>query len=111
MTAGRKEPSVYERIEGEEGFQELRRRFRSWAFPMTAAFFAWYLLYVVLSGWARDFMGVKLFGNVNVALILGLLQFVSTFWIAWAYSRYAERRLDPLAEELRREAEREREAA
>ncbi|MFD0887436.1 DUF485 domain-containing protein [Streptosporangium algeriense] len=102
---------MYERIEGEAGFQELRRRFRSWAFPMTAAFFAWYLLYVVLSGWARDLMGVKLFGNINVALVLGLLQFVSTFWIAWAYSRYAERRLDPLAAEIRREAGHEKETA
>ncbi|GAA3104894.1 DUF485 domain-containing protein [Streptosporangium carneum] len=107
MTTRQHDSSVYERIEGEEGFQELRRRFRSWAFPMTAAFLAWYLLYVVLSGWARDFMSVKLVGHVNVALLLGLLQFVSTFWIAWAYSRYAERRLDPLADEIRHEAEKE----
>ncbi len=108
MTARQHDSSVYERIEGDEGFQELRRRFRSWAFPMTAAFLAWYLLYVVLSGWARGFMGFKLFGNVNVALVLGLLQFVSTFWIAWAYSRYAGRKLDPLADEIRHEVERER---
>jgi uncharacterized membrane protein (DUF485 family) len=36
-----------------------------------------------------------------VALVFGLLQFVSTFLIAWLYSRYASRRLDPLAEQLR----------
>lgn len=109
MTARQHDSSVYERIEADDRFQELRRRFRSWAFPMTGAFLAWYLLYVVLSGWARDFMAVKVFGNVNVALILGLLQFVSTFLIAWAYSRYAGRRLDPLADEIRQEAEHEAE--
>lgn len=101
--------SVYERLEADDRFRELRRRFRSWVFPMTVAFLAWYLLYVALSGWARDLMAVKVLGNVNVALILGLLQFVSTFLIAWAYSRYAARRLDPLAGEIRAEAERESE--
>jgi uncharacterized membrane protein (DUF485 family) len=72
---------------------------------MTAAFLAWYLLYVVLSGWARGFMGTKVFGNINVALIFGILQFVSTFLIAWAYSRHAATKLDPLADELRDEVE------
>lgn len=105
MTTRQHDSSVYEHIQGEERFQELKRRFRSWAFPMTAAFLAWYLLYVVLSAWARDFMSIKVFGNINVALIFGLLQFVSTFLIAWAYSRYAEKKLDPVADELRHEAE------
>ncbi|GAA2863279.1 MULTISPECIES: DUF485 domain-containing protein [Actinomycetes] len=105
MTARQHDASVYEEIQANERFQELKRRFRNWAFPMTAAFLAWYLLYVVLSGWARGFMGAKVFGNINVALIFGLLQFVSTFWIAWAYARYAEKKLDPLADEIRHEVE------
>jgi uncharacterized membrane protein (DUF485 family) len=68
---------------------------------MTVAFFVWYALYVILSAYARGFMGVKIVGHINVALVFGLLQFVSTFLIAWLYSRYASRRLDPLAEQLR----------
>ncbi|MDP9867049.1 MULTISPECIES: DUF485 domain-containing protein [Streptosporangium] len=107
MTARQHDSSVYEQIQGDARFQELKRRFRSWAFPMTAAFLAWYLLYVVLSAWARDFMGAKVLGNINVALIFGLLQFVSTFLIAWAYSRYAEKKLDPVADEIRHEVEEE----
>ncbi|NVI91197.1 DUF485 domain-containing protein [Actinomadura sp. BRA 177] len=95
--------TVYERFQGTEEFQELRRRFRRFAFPMTAAFLSWYLLYVVLSGWARDFMGTELFGSINIALVFGLLQFVSTFGIAYLYSRHAERRLDPMADKLRDE--------
>ena len=56
---------------------------------MTVAFFLWYALYVLLSAYARGFMSVKLFGNINVALVLGLLQFVTTFLIAWYYARFA----------------------
>ncbi|MEV4673824.1 MULTISPECIES: DUF485 domain-containing protein [Actinomadura] len=97
--------TVYERFQGTEEFQELRRRFRRFAFPMTAAFLSWYLLYVILSGWARGFMGHELFGSINVALVFGLLQFVSTFGIAYMYSRHAERRLDPLADKVRGEVE------
>ena len=41
-------------------------------------------------------------GNINVALVFGLLQFVSTFLIAWMYSSYAERELDPIAAGCRR---------
>jgi uncharacterized membrane protein (DUF485 family) len=70
---------------------------------MTAVFFLWYALYVLLSAYARGFMSVKLVGNINVALVLGLLQFVSTFVIAWYYSRYADQRLDPVADKIRAE--------
>ncbi|SNS01975.1 Uncharacterized membrane protein, DUF485 family [Actinomadura mexicana] len=99
--------TVYERFQGTTEFQELRRRFRRFVFPMTAAFLTWYLLYVVLSGWARDFMGTELFGAVNVALVFGLLQFVSTFLIAYLYARHAERRLDPVSDEIRARIEAE----
>jgi uncharacterized membrane protein (DUF485 family) len=46
-------------------------------------------------------MSTKLLGNLNVALLLGILQFVSTFLIAWLYSRHASTKLDPLAARLR----------
>ncbi|HEY8479455.1 MAG TPA: DUF485 domain-containing protein [Spirillospora sp.] len=104
-----KNPSgtVYQRFQGTPEFQELRRKVRRFAFPMTAAFLAWYLLYVVLSGWARGFMGTELFGAINVALVFGLLQFVSTFGIAYLYSRHAGRTLDPLADKIRADIEAE----
>ncbi|GGK03574.1 hypothetical protein GCM10010123_36870 [Pilimelia anulata] len=83
----------------------LRRRYRRFAFPMTAAFLCWYLLYVLLSAYARDLMAVRVVGNVNVALLLGLGQFASTFGIAAWYAAYARRRLDPLADRLRAAAD------
>src|SRR5689334_342063 len=93
--------SKYVEVASSEEFAGLRKALRGFVFPMTAAFFLWYALYVLLSAYARDFMGTKVIGNINVALIFGLLQFVSTFLIAWLYSRYADRKLDPPAERLR----------
>lgn len=104
-TATLHEAEVYDRVQDSDDFAELRRRFRNFAFPMTVAFLAWYLLYVVLSGWARDFMAHKLLGNINVAYVFGLLQFLTTFLIAWLYSRHAERNLDPLAGRIRTDVE------
>ena len=82
-------------------FAGLRKALRGFVFPMTAAFFLWYALYVILSAYARGFMDTKIIGNINVALVFGLLQFVSTFVIAWLYSRYADRKLDPTADAIR----------
>jgi uncharacterized membrane protein (DUF485 family) len=95
----------YLEVQQSPQFAELRRTVRSFVFPMTVAFFLWYALYVLLCAYARDFMAVKLFGNINVALLFGLLQFVSTFVIAWYYSRYAAKRMDPLADRIRAEME------
>lgn len=88
-----------------DDFVELKSRFRRFVFPMTAVFLGWYLLYVVASGWARDFMGQKLLGNINVAYVFGLLQFVSTFLIAWLYSRHMAKNVDPVAARIRNDLE------
>ncbi|SDT73983.1 DUF485 domain-containing protein [Actinoplanes derwentensis] len=90
----------YLEVQRSEEFAQLRHRLRRFIFPTTVAFIVWYALYVLLSAYARDFMAVKLIGNINVALIFGLLQFISTFLIAWFYSRYAAKELDPLADDV-----------
>jgi len=95
----------YLAVQRSDEFVALRKTFRGFVFPMTVAFFSWYLLYVLLSAYARDFMSIKLWGNINVGLVFGLLQFVSTFLIAWYYARWAERRLDPVADKIRAEIE------
>ncbi|MFE9766229.1 DUF485 domain-containing protein [Streptomyces sp. NPDC005808] len=96
-------PSTEKFVETQESaeFGELRRSYRSFAFPLTIGFIAWYLLYVLLSSYAGDFMGTKLFGNINVALVLGLAQFITTFLIAWWYSRFATVNLDPKGEAIK----------
>ena len=97
--------SRYAEVQQSTEYQELRRRFRRFVFPMTALFLAWYFLYVLMSSFAVDFMSTKVFGEINIGLIFGLLQFVSTFLIAWLYGRYAGRNIDPLADDLRAKVE------
>ena len=82
-------------------FAELRHSYRSFAFPLTFAFIAWYLLYVLLSNYADEFMGTKVAGNINVAMVLGLAQSLTTCLIAWWYSRHAAAKLDPKAEAIK----------
>ncbi len=99
--AGGPIPTVYEEVQRTPEFQELRHRLRSFVFPMSVAFLLWYLLYVLLASYAPAFMSIKLAGNITVGLVIGLLQFVSTFAITTVYVRYANRRLDPSAKRLR----------
>jgi uncharacterized membrane protein (DUF485 family) len=91
---------VYDEMHDSADFQELRKRYRSFALPWTVAFLVWYMLYVIMSNWATDFMNIRIAGNINVALVFGLLQFVSTFVIAWLYAKRANRDFDPLAAKL-----------
>ncbi len=53
-----------------------------------------------MSNWATGFMNTTLGGNINVALVFGLLQFLTTFLLAWLYSRFSSAQLDPLARRL-----------
>jgi uncharacterized membrane protein (DUF485 family) len=95
------DPDRYVAVQSSAEFVHLRKALRGFVFPMTAAFILWYALYVVLSAYARGFMSTKVVGNINIALVFGLLQFVSTFLIAWLYARFASRKLDPAADQIR----------
>ncbi len=86
-------------------FQDLRSRLRKFVFPMTAFFLIWYGIYVLLGAFADDFMGTQVFGNVNVGLIIGLGQFLTTFIITGLYVRFANRDLDPRSAAIREELE------
>ena len=92
---------LYAELAASDDFVELRRRYRAFVFPWTIAFLTWYLLFVSLSSWAPDFMGTPLIGNINVGLVMGLLQFVTTFGIAYLYAKHAARNFDPLADRVR----------
>jgi uncharacterized membrane protein (DUF485 family) len=99
-------PEEYLAAQNSPEFVNLKKRFRAFAFPMTFAFFAWYLLYVLLSTYAPDFMATEVFGNVNIGLLLGLAQFVTTFAITHLYVSHANRNTDPIADEMRERLER-----
>lgn len=93
-------------VAASDEFVELRRRFRGFAFPMTVFFLVWYFAYVLLSTYAEAFMSTRIGGSaITVGLVLGVLQFVTTFGITWLYIRHANSKLDPIATKLKAQLE------
>lgn len=95
----------YVAVEDSPPFRELKRRHRSFVWPLTIAFLVWYFAYVLLSSFATDFMATRLTGDITVGLVMGLGQFVTTFAITMWYVSYANRRLDPASAEIRADLE------
>lgn len=96
---------VYLTVQHSAAFQQVRRRYRGFAFPATAAFLLWYLAYVVMATSAPGLMARPIAGVLNVAMAAGLAQFATTFLLTWAYVRHARLRRDRLALELRWETQ------
>ena len=92
---------VWESTQASPEFAELRKSYRGFAFPLTVAFLVWYFLYILLTAFARDFVSTPVVGNINVAFVLGVLQFVSTFVIMWLYERHSSSKLDPKSDAIR----------
>ena len=101
-------PHQPEHVRPDPEFGLLRSRMRRFTFPMTALFLLWYLAFVLLASYAPDLMATPVLGRINVGLLIGLAQFVTTFALTTAYVRYADRHLDPLAERSRARVEEDR---
>ncbi len=95
----------WEQVQDSPAFAHLRHALRSFIFPVTIAFLVWYFLYVLCAAFARDFMDIKVIGEINIGLVFGLLQFVTTFLIALLYARHMNSKFDPEADKLRDEIE------
>jgi uncharacterized membrane protein (DUF485 family) len=79
-------------------FKQLVRRRRNFVVPATIFFLAWYLGFIVLAGYAPDFMGGQfLTDGLTVGYMLALSQFVMSWGLALWYLRKADREFDPLA--------------
>ncbi|MFD0545971.1 DUF485 domain-containing protein [Streptomyces mexicanus] len=96
---------VYLEVQRSAAFQEVRGRYRRFVVPGAAAFFLWYVAYVVTATAAPGWMARPVAGAVNVAMLAGLGQFLTTFLFAWAYARHARLRRDRAALELRWETQ------
>ncbi|MFD5213038.1 DUF485 domain-containing protein [Microbacterium sp. NPDC058345] len=95
----------YITVEESERFQGLKRMQRSFVFPLAVFFLVWYFAYVLLAAFAVDFMSQRVWGDITVGLLFGLGQFVTTFAITMAYVSFANRKLDPVAAEIREDLE------
>ena len=95
----------YEAVRASRDFWTIQRRYGSFVRPVCTLFIIWYFLFVMIAVFAPGFMRISVFGDVNVGLCFGVLQFVSTFVIAVSYRRWARHRLDPLSDRLRHRLE------
>lgn len=100
----------YVAVEESPEFVDLQHRHRRFVFPVVAAALVWYFAFVLLAAFAPQVMAIPVFGFVNLGLILGLAQFVTTFGITMWYVSFANRRLDPAAAQLRTELEEQEQA-
>lgn len=100
-TRGPSAGDIYLEVQRSAAFQEVRARYRRFVVPASAAFLAWYLAYVVAATTAPGLMARPVAGAVNVGMVAGLAQFLTTFLLTWAYARHARLRRDRAALDLR----------
>jgi uncharacterized membrane protein (DUF485 family) len=93
--AGQADRPDFTAIRRSPQFGALRSSHRRFVFTMSALFLLWYVVYVLLAAYARGFMSTRVAGLLNMGLLLGLGQFVSTVAITAGYLYYARRRIDP----------------
>jgi uncharacterized membrane protein (DUF485 family) len=89
-------------IEATPEFQELTRSKRAFVLPATIFFLVWYFGFILLCGYAPDFMGKKFITDgLTVGYVLALTQFLMSWVLAAMYVRRANRTWDPLAARAR----------
>lgn len=82
----------------------VKSRLARFVWPATGFVLIWYLTYVLLAAYWPSLMSRPVLGSVNLGLLLGLSQFVTTIVIMLGYSRFARRRIDPDVAALRERA-------
>ncbi len=79
-------------------FRELETKKKAFVVPATLFFLAWYFGFILLAGYAPDFMGEEfLTDGFTVGYALALTQFIMTWGLGWLYLRKSDRVFDPLA--------------
>jgi len=104
-TREQRDPSVADRhdnidwvaAERSPEFKELIAKRRSFVLPATIFFLTWYFGFVILAGYAPDFMGESIYEGLTVGYTLALSQFVMVWALGFMYLKRADRDFDPLA--------------
>jgi uncharacterized membrane protein (DUF485 family) len=65
--------------------------------PMTVIFMTCYVGLTVLAAFAKDFVGMKIVGSVNLGFVLIAFNYVLSWGLAIAYGLIAQNKFDPLA--------------
>jgi uncharacterized membrane protein (DUF485 family) len=87
----------WDAVEQSPEFKELVAARRRFVLPATIFFLAWYLGFILLAGYAPDFMAESVYEGLTVGYCLALTQFVMVFTLGYMYLRRADKVYDPLA--------------
>jgi uncharacterized membrane protein (DUF485 family) len=65
--------------------------------PATIFFLVYYMAFILLAGYAEDFMASSVYEGLTVGYTLALTQFLMVFALGIMYLRKSDRDYDPLA--------------
>jgi len=87
----------WQAIEASPEFQELVNRRRSFVLPATIFFLVWYMGFILLTAYAKDFMSERVYEGLTVGYCLALTQFVMVLVLGLMYLSRSAKVYDPLA--------------
>lgn len=96
---------AFRAVQSSAPYVALRRRHRLFVLPVTAACLLWYLAYVLVAGYAPQVFAIPVSGSINLGMVWGLAQVVTTFAVTMTYVWYANKHLDPAAAQIRTQLE------
>ena len=87
-------------IERSDEFRELITRKRSFVVPATIFFLAWYMAFIIVAGYAPDFMARSVYEGLTVGYCYALTQFLMVFVLGIWYLRKSDKEFDPLRDRV-----------
>jgi len=98
-TSEPKTQTDWDRVAASRGFRDLMAAKRIFIIPAFIFFLVYYFLLPVLVGYAPRLMATKVWGNVNLAYLFALSQFLMAWILAGLYVRAASR-FDDLSRDI-----------
>ena len=90
----------WEAIERSDEFRELVSKRRSFVVPATIFFLVYYMAFIIIAGYAPDFMGEFVYQGLTVGYCYALTQFLMVFVLGLWYLRKSDREYDPLRDKV-----------
>lgn len=95
-------------VQNSQEYRDLRSAHVRFAFPKAIVFVGYYFVFVLLSTFAPDFVGQRIGDSyISLGIPLGLVAFLCTWFVTWAYVRHANKNLDPRSTALRERLQQE----
>lgn len=79
----------WQAIESDSDFRELVREKRNFIIPATIFFLVYYFGFLILVGYFPDVVDVNVIGNINIAYLFALSQFIMAWIVMALYVRRA----------------------